>query len=205
VLDFDDYLNRLASAAPTPGGGSAAAICGAMGAALVAMVARITGESPKKSEHHDLADELIAAADVLRARFDEARTLDESAYAAVVTAMALPRGSDEETIVRTARLQDALAQAAAAPLAAVHLAAELLALAERALDLENANLASDLGCAASFAMAALDASALNVRVNHKYMKNAALVAQHTRVLVDCEHDAPQTLARIHARVAAAIS
>jgi len=54
-------------------------------------------------------------------------------------------------------------------------------------------------------MAALDASALNVRVNHKYMKNAALVAQHTRVLVDCEHDAPQTLARIRARVAAAIS
>jgi len=205
VLDFDDYLNRLASAAPTPGGGSAAAICGAMGAALVGMVARITRESPKKSERHDLADELIAAADVLRARFGEARTLDESAYAAVVTAMALPRESDEETIVRTARLQDALAQAAAAPLAAVHLAAELLALAERALDLENANLASDLGCAASFAMAALDASALNVRVNHKYMKNAALVAQHTRVLVDCEHDAPQTLARIRARVAAAIS
>lgn len=205
MLDFDDYLNRLASAAPTPGGGSAAAICGAMGAALVAMVARITGESPKKSDRHVLADGLIVRADALRARFLEARALDESAYAAVVTAMALPRGSDEEKTNRTARLQDALAQAAAAPLAAVHLATELLTLAERALDLENANLASDLGCAADFAIAALDASALNVRVNHKYMKNAALVERHAQVLGDCEREAPLTAARIRTRVAVAIS
>jgi len=79
-----------------------------------------------------------------------------------------------------------------------------LKLTESALDLENANLASDLGCAADFAIAALDASALNVRVNHKYMKNGALVAQHAHVLGDCERDAPQTAARIRTRVAAAI-
>jgi formiminotetrahydrofolate cyclodeaminase len=204
VLDFDDYLNRLASSAPTPGGGSAAALCGAMGASLVAMVARITRESPKQSERHPLADACIAEADALRVRFLEARTLDENAYGAVVAAMALPRLTDDEKTARTARLQDALAQAAAAPLAAVYLSVQLLALSERALDLENANLASDLGCAADFAGAAVDASALNVRVNHKYLKNAELVAQHARVLDEAEREAPRIAARVRDRVNAAI-
>ena len=204
MLDFDDYLYRLASSAPTPGGGSAAALCGAMGAALVAMVARITRESPKQSKRHPLADACIAEADALRARFLEARTLDENAYGAVVAAMALPRLTDDEKMARTARVQDALAQAAAAPLAAVHLGVQLLALSERALDLENANLASDLGCAADFASAAIGASALNVRVNHKYLKNAELVAQHVRVLDEAERDASAIAARVRDRVSAAI-
>lgn len=204
MLDFDDYLNRLASSAPTPGGGSAAALCGAMGASLVAMVARITRENAKQRERHGLAEACFAEADALRARFLEARTLDENAYGAVVTAMALPRSTDDEKTARTARLQDALAQAAAAPLAAVHVGIQLLALSERALDLENANLASDLGCAADFAIAAIDASALNVRVNHKYLKNAELVAQHARVLDDLERDVPAIAARVRDRVNAAI-
>ncbi len=168
------------------------------------MVARITRESPKQSERHALADACIAEAETLRARFLEARTLDENAYGAVVTAMALPRATDEEKAVRTARLQDSLAQAAAAPLAAVHLGVQLLALSERALDLENVNLASDLGCASDFAIAAIDASALNVRVNHKYLKNGELVAQHARVLDDAERDAPAIAARVRERVSAAI-
>lgn len=205
MLDFDDYLNRLASSAPTPGGGSAAAICGAMGAALVAMVARITRENPKNDERAALADACIAEGELLRARFLEARTLDERAYGAVVEAMALPRATEAEKTARTARLQDALAQAAAAPLAAVNLGAQLLALSERALDLENVHLASDLGCAADFALAAIAASALNVRVNHKYLKNPDLVAEHTRVLEMFEREAPLGAARIRARVTAAIT
>ena len=204
MLDFDDYLNRLASSAPTPGGGSAAALCGALGASLVAMVARITRESPKQSERHPLADVCIAEADALRALFLEARALDENAYGAVVAAMALPRITGDEKTARTARLQDALAQAAAAPLAAVHVGLQLLALSERALDLENVNLASDLGCAADFASAVINASALNVRVNHKYLKNAELVAQHARVLDAAERDAPAIAARVRERVSAAI-
>ncbi len=204
MLDFDDYLNRLASSAPIPGGGSAAALCGAMGASLVAMVAKITRESSKQSERHALADACIAEADALRARFLEARTLDENAYGAVVAAMALPRSTDDEKTARTARVQEALAQAAAAPLAAVRVGIQLLALSARALDLENANLASDLGCAADFAIAAIDASALNVRANHKYLKNAELVAQHARVLDDAERDVPAIAARVRDRVNAAI-
>ena len=168
------------------------------------MVARITRESPKQSELHPLADVCIAEADALRALFLEARALDENAYGAVVAAMALPRITGDEKTARTARLQDALAQAAAAPLAAVHVGLQLLALSERALDLENVNLASDLGCAADFASAAINASALNVRVNHKYLKNAELVAQHARVLDAAERDAPAIAARVRERVSAAI-
>lgn len=204
MLDFDDYLHRLASADPTPGGGSAAALCGAMGAALVAMVARITRENPRYEARHAFADRCIGEADALRNGFLEARTLDEAAYGAVVEAMALPRATDEEKAARTARLQAALAQAAGAPLAAVNLCAALAALTERALDLENANLASDLGCAAEFARAALASSALNVRINHKFLKNDALIAEQRRVLDACERAASDAGERVRTRVSAAI-
>ena len=147
MLDLQAYLNRLASAQPTPGGGSAATIVGALGAALVAMVARITLGNPKHADVHAEALLLVGAADSLRARFGGARSADEAAYAAVPEAQALPRASAAETALRTERLQTALAGAADAPLHAAELAATLLALCERAAALRNLHLMSDVECA----------------------------------------------------------
>jgi formiminotetrahydrofolate cyclodeaminase len=182
VLDLQAYLNRLASAQPTPGGGSAATIVGALGAALVAMVARITLGNPKHADVHAEALLLVGAADSLRARFGGARSADEAAYAAVPEAQALPRATAAETALRTERLQTALAGAADAPLHAAELAATLLALCERAAALRNLHLMSDVESALAFAHAALEASAANVRVNHRYMKDARLVNEQIRRL-----------------------
>lgn len=186
MLELDAYLDRLASADPTPGGGSAAALVGAMAAALLAMVARITLAGAKLAAVHPEAQAIAARADDLRARFVAARPRDEAAYQAVVSAQALPRGNDAEKAERTERLQAALAAAAGVPLEVCGLAAETLALCERTARLRNAHLMSDVECALRFARASLDAGIANVRVNHRFIKDTAVVsaqAQQLAVLV----------------------
>ena len=173
---IDAYLDRLASAEPAPGGGSAATLVGAMGAALCAMVARITAGSPRHAERRAEALALAEAADALRERFEAARPLDEAAFLLVVDAQALPKATDEQKALRTTALQQALAAAAEAPLTAAGLAAEGFALTEDALALGNANLASDVECAAHFFRAAFAASVANVRINHRFLKDPATVA-----------------------------
>ena len=182
MLDLQAYLNRLASAEPTPGGGSAATIVGAFGAALVAMVARLTLGNPRYEPVHADAVLLVGEADMLRARFTSARAADEAAYAAVPTAQALPRATVAETAERSMRLQAALTEAAAAPLHAAALARDLLGLCERAAALHNSHLMSDVECALAFGHAALEASAANVRINHRYLKDEPLVAEQTALL-----------------------
>jgi formiminotetrahydrofolate cyclodeaminase len=187
---LESYLEALASAQPTPGGGSAAAMSGALAAALIAMVARITEAGPKFALRASEAAALAAHADALRAALLRARAEDESAFAAVIAAGALPRGSDAEKAARTAALQVALREASAAPLHAAHLALDVLRAGDAALGLENRNLASDVGCAAEFAAAAIAGAAYNVRANHPYMKDGALIASQNDELgaIEAERD-----------------
>jgi formiminotetrahydrofolate cyclodeaminase len=164
VEALNEYLTKLASESPVPGGGSAAMVSGAMGAALVAMVARICAGSAKYAAKHGLAQTLVSQADAAREALLSRKSQDERAYDAVVSA----RGDKEA-------MQKALEQAAAVPLDGARAALEVLRLAADALDLGNANLVSDIGCAAEFAYSALLAAAYNVRINHKFMKNIDLI------------------------------
>ena len=182
VTGIDAYLDRLASADPTPGGGSAATLTGALGSALCAMVAKITAGGDRYAAVRAEALAVADAADVLRERFAAARPLDEAAYERVVAASALPKTTDEQKRARTAALQTALVGAAEAPLAACGLSAEGIALAERANALGNTHLVSDVECALHFFRAALAASVANVRINHHFIKDAEIVrAQEERV------------------------
>jgi formiminotetrahydrofolate cyclodeaminase len=183
VTGIDAYLDRLASADPTPGGGSAAALVGALGAALCAMVAKITAGGERYAAVRAEALAVADAADVLRERFAAARPLDEAAYERVVAASALPKSTGDEKRARTTALQNALVGAAEAPLAAAGLSAEGIALAERANALGNTHLVSDVECALHFFRAALAASVANVRINHHFIKDAEIVrAQEERVV-----------------------
>ncbi|MDQ6925560.1 MAG: cyclodeaminase/cyclohydrolase family protein [Candidatus Eremiobacteraeota bacterium] len=193
---IDAYLDRLASAGPTPGGGSAATLVGALGAALCAMVARITAGNDRYAFVRIEAVAIVAAGDVLRERFTAARPLDEAAYQRVVAASALPKRDDHEKRARTAALQAALIGAAEAPLAAAGLCAEGIVLAERANALGNAHLVSDVECALHFFRAALAASAANVRINHHFIKEAAIVQAQEERLVALVDAASTTLRRL---------
>jgi methenyltetrahydrofolate cyclohydrolase len=189
VESLDAYLEHLASKEAVPGGGSAAALTGAFGAALVAMVGRI-GTAPN--------EDLISEADSLRAELTQARSLDEDAYAAVVAAQGLPKGNEAEIAARRQALDSALERAAQVPLEAAGLALKVLRLADRLARTPKSALASDIGCAAEFAHAAVAACGYNVRVNHRYMREAQIVREQAATLVRYEGEASQLLARVRA-------
>ncbi|MDQ2857446.1 MAG: cyclodeaminase/cyclohydrolase family protein [Candidatus Eremiobacteraeota bacterium] len=200
-VDQNEYFATLASAAPTPGGGSAAALVVALGASLVAMVARITQSGATYAAHSSLANELIVRSDELRVDALTARIADEAAYRYVVAAMALPKTTADERAVRSGALQTALGGAAATPLSTARCARDVAALARRALAFENDALASDLGCAAEFASAGLAAAALNVRVNHRYMKDSAAIAAQSAELERYEGEAGPLVTQVRCEVA----
>ncbi len=184
---LDAYLERLASSDAVPGGGSAAALTGGIAAALVAMVGRIL-KTPIEG--------FVSRADNLRSELNEARRRDEDAYAAVVAAQALPKRDAVESAARRRALEGALERAAAAPLQGAALALEVLKLADRLLDVPTGALASDAGCAAELASAALAACAYNVRVNHRYMHDEATIRDQAAALVRYEVAASRILARV---------
>ncbi len=188
-MELDAYLERLASDAPTPGGGSAATIVAALGASLVAMVARITHKNPSFAEKRASAADIVERADALRSELLAARIHDEAAYTRVVDAQALPRTTPEEKAARAAALQAALAGAAEAPLRAAELAVRVVRMSRDAGALGNAHLVSDVTCAAAFGRAALEASAANVRINHAFLRDASLVASQEATLLALEAEA----------------
>ena len=175
-MDFEAYLDALASSEPAPGGGSAATLVGALAAALCAMVARITLASAKLAPVHEEAAALAKDADDLRRQFVDQRPLDEAAFLAVVTAQALPRATDAEKDARRSALQSALVGAAEVPLETARLATDAFALTARTAELRNANVMSDVDCAMHFARATFDASAANVEINHLYIHDADTIA-----------------------------
>lgn len=179
---LEGYLQQLASGEPIPGGGSAAAVVGAVAAALVAMVGRLTLASPKLAERHAEAHRLVERADALRAACLAGARADEEAYAAVVAAQRLARSTDEEKAARTLALQRALGHAAETPLRNAETALSILRLAGEMARVGTPHAQSDVRCAQAFARASLQGSFENVRVNHEYMKDEELiVAQRGRM------------------------
>lgn len=205
VESFEGYLNDLASANPTPGGGSAATVVGALGAALVAMVARIDAGNPKYAEHRESAIRIVEAADRVRAELGNARDRDERAFARVVGAQSLPRTTEEEKTARARVLESALRDAAAVPLKSCELCIDVLRLASQAAQIPNRSLASDVGCAAEFGAAALAACAYNVRVNHRYMRDASAIETQTKMLARYEGECATLLSQIRRAAGAALS
>ncbi len=201
----DLYLHNLASAEPVPGGGSAAAIVASIGAALVAMVARICERNPKYAEHGGALRKVLADSEGLRLRLATAREQDERAFGRVVAAQALPKDTPEQTTARRDALETALHAAAQVPLETAALALDVVRLADRLLQIPNRNLASDVGCAAEFGAAALAACALNVRVNHRYMRDEAAIANQEAKLAGYESEAADDVGRVRAAVAAALA
>jgi formiminotetrahydrofolate cyclodeaminase len=204
-VEFDAYLERLASDAPVPGGGSAAAIVAALGAALVAMVGRITAGSPKFAGSANGLLEIVRRSDILRRALDEARERDERAFGAVVAAQSLPRDDDEQRIVRTTALQNALAEAADAPLHCAALALDAIDLAHEIAAFGNVGLASDVGCAVEFGAAAVAACAYNVRVNHLYLRDPATIERQSSLLRQIERDANERSTAVRKIVDAALA
>lgn len=166
------YLDELASAQPTPGGGSASALSGALGAALASMVCRLT---PGKAGYEDVQGEIEQIweqTERLRARFAQLLQEDIAAYGQLAAAYRMPRGTDEERSARTAAIQQRLTSAAQVPLEVVESAATVTRLCRRLAEIGNATVLSDILVATALERAAAEGGAALVRINLRHMKNA---------------------------------
>lgn len=166
------FLDRLASGAATPGGGSAAAIMGAMGAALVSMMCNLT---IGKKNYADVEGEMRAVldeAETLRRRLADMVAEDIAAFDGLMVAYGLPKDSDEQKAQRSAAIQVGMKSATEAPLACARASADVIALALRAAKVGNTNVISDAGVGALAAQAALRGAALNVYINVPSLKDA---------------------------------
>src|SRR5438067_3519202 len=146
-LSLRDFGDRLAAADPTPGGGSAAAYAGVLGAALAAMVARIAMKREAAEAVTDIADE----ADSLRAHFIQLVQDDSAAFDRVMAALGLPKRTAEDKAARKEAMQAALLAAARVPLDAAKAGRRLLQLCERLLEHATSSAVSDAGVAALLA------------------------------------------------------
>jgi methenyltetrahydrofolate cyclohydrolase len=180
---LDGFLGDLASSKPAPGGGAAAAVQVALGAALVSMVCNLTIGKPRYAEHEQTMVAVRDEADHARRQALDLAEEDAQAFGAVSKAYALPRDGDEARAARGRAIQQALRIAADVPLRTAALAAAVVELAERILDGSNVNVLSDVGVAAASARAALDSAAINVRVNL-----ASLTDSETRAALAKELD-----------------
>ena len=159
------FLDSLAAGTAAPGGGSAAAYAGAMGAALVAMVARLTIGKKKYAEVEAQMTEILNQAERLRRDLTAAVDEDAAAFEAILTAFKLPKKTPEQQSARAAAINTATLKAAQVPLATAEKAVKAMALAERCAALGNLNTISDAASAAAMCHAALASAGYNVRIN----------------------------------------
>lgn len=165
-LTLAQYLDRLASSDPTPGGGAAAALAGASAASLVAMVCRLS--SGKGGEDAMLARTLAAAEAERHALLDLAGT-DAEAFDAVMQAMRLPTGTAEAKQRRQSAMRDALRHATEVPLDVAARAVTVLEAATELAGVAHRNVVSDAGVAALLAASAAQGALLNARINLQVM------------------------------------
>jgi formiminotetrahydrofolate cyclodeaminase len=164
-LTVQAFVDRLASGEPVPGGGSAAAIAGSLGAALVSMVAALSEGRQRYEEHAALHAEVGLAARALADRFLLLADEDAVAYAGFGSATRLPKETASEREARAAAIRQAARAASQVPFRTVEACLETVGLAEALAGRSNRNASSDLEVASLLAVAASHAAAANVYVN----------------------------------------
>ena len=177
-LKTAEFVDLLASDAPAPGGGSAAALEGALGAALTAMVCGLTVGKKKYAEFQELAEEAQKKATDLKARFVDVMDRDTEAFNVVSAAFGMPKATDEEKAARSAAIQKGLEGCTKTPFEMMELAAETLELTASILGKSNDSAASDLGVSALSLRAAIQGAWLNVLINIGSLKDQELAADY---------------------------
>ena len=177
-LKTAEFVDLLASDAPAPGGGSAAALEGALGAALTAMVCSLTIGKKKYAEFEELAAEAQKKAAGLKARFVDVMDRDTEAFNVVSAAFGMPKATDEEKAARSAAIQKGLEGCTKTPFEMMELAVETLELTASILGKSNDSAASDLGVSALSLRAAIQGAWLNVLINIGSLKDTALAEDY---------------------------
>jgi len=179
---IESFLDALASSKATPGGGSAAAIIGAMGAALVSMVCNLTIGKKKYADVEGEMKEVLHKAEALRHKLTGMIEDDVKAFDHVMAAYGMAKETDAEKTARDKAIQAALKQATEVPLRCCHAAREVIDLAAIASEKGNLNVISDAGVGVLAAYAALRSAALNVFTNAKIITDKAFAEAKVKEL-----------------------
>lgn len=197
---INEFLHLLASDAPAPGGGAAAALAGALGAALIEMVTALTKGKEKYREYEAIIGEISDGAGKLREKLSGAVNRDAEAFNIVSAAYKMEKGTPEQAEARSAAIESALKQAADAPMELMEFARDCVILCERAVGKSNVNLASDLGVSAVLLGAAARGARIMVEANLSSIKDASFVSEYREKSERLLLETDETVKAVEARV-----
>lgn len=176
-MNVTAFADALASSAPTPGGGGASALVGAIGAALGSMVGNLTVGKRKYADVEDEIKALLARCETLRVNLLRLVERDAEVFAPLAKAYGLPGGTDAERVEKARVMEGALREACSVPLEIMERCCEVIDLMDGFAKKGSRLAVSDAGCGAVFCKAALQAASLNVLINTKAMADQAYAAE----------------------------
>lgn len=173
------FLEEVASSSPAPGGGSVAALSGALGSALTSMVCNLTIGKKKYADVDDEMKKVLEQSEHLREQFTTLIDRDTQAFNKVMEAITLPKDTDPQKALRAAAIREATKEATLVPLEVMKHCIDALALAQAVVSKGNVNSVSDAGVSAYMLHAALEGAALNVRINLNGLNDPEFVGWKT--------------------------
>jgi len=201
---LETYLADASAGQPTPGGGSASALAGAVGVSMACMAANFTVGNERFQEAWPRVSELLRKCDEARDSLLRFVDDDVAAYSQVSAAYSMPRSTPEEKAARTAAIQEALKSAMKTPLNIFVTCADVLGALDELADLANPNLISDVGVAAALVLGALEGAELNVEINLASLKDSVVVKSTRALLAESDGRARKTagkiLDKVHGRI-----
>ena len=174
---IQQYLDQLASKAPTPGGGSASALLGAQAAALTSMVCNLTLGKPKYAEVEVDMQALLDKSEALRITLTSMIKADVDVFNQLMAAYGLAKATEQEKVARSEQIQTVLREATLVPLACAKACAMAVELSQEAAEKGNLHVVSDAGVAVMSAYAGLKSAALNVYINTSSLKDRAFAEE----------------------------
>lgn len=179
---MNTFLDELASSAPAPGGGSVAALTGALGASLISMVSNLTIGKEKYTDVQGEIAEILEKSENLRRELTLLLEADVRVYTELSQTMKMPRDTDEQKRTRAAAMDKALKAASDVPMRVAEACAAVMDLCRPAAEKGNINAVSDVGVGILLAEAGLRSAALNVLINLAWIKDGAFVVESRKRL-----------------------
>ncbi len=193
-----DFVAEVASGAPSPGGGAAAAHAAALGAALGEMIAHLTAGREKYREVEGEVRDVLVELTPLRQRLSSAARDDAASFERVMEARRMTQGNAEEARERGRKIEEALKGAAIVPLEVAGVAVQVLELLEILGEIGNPNALSDAASGAQLSLAAIASARYNVLVNTAEIEDEEFVAEHRSRAGDLLERAREITARVEA-------
>jgi glutamate formiminotransferase/formiminotetrahydrofolate cyclodeaminase len=174
-MDLRDFANELSTDSPAPGGGSVAALAGALGSALTSMVANLTVGKKEYQDNWDEMKDVAVKAQKIKDELLRSIDRDTDAFTKLMDAFRLPKKTDEQIAEKERAVEEATKQACLVPLEVMKNSLKVLKLAQVVAERGNENAASDAGVASLMARSAVEGAGLNVKINLPGIKDAEFI------------------------------